>query len=128
MAIIMLHIIRSSPQTLLEFVLINSLPFLIMSIIALRTLICFVLCILPTHARPTNPQPSATIHAGVVVGTTTSLPHSTVVVNKFLGIPFAVPPQRFAPPMPPTPWTTPLQTVKNAPACIQQFDSKSFQI
>lgn len=44
--------------------------------------------------------PTATIDAGVVVGTTTSLPAATASVNKFLGVPFAQsPPERFAPPV-----------------------------
>jgi carboxylesterase type B len=69
-------------------------------------------------------QPTATINAGVVVGTATSVPSSTNTVNKFLGIPFAAPPIRFAPPVPPKPWTEPFQANKNAPSCIQQFPNE----
>ncbi|TDZ14798.1 Carboxylesterase 5A [Colletotrichum orbiculare MAFF 240422] len=46
-------------------------------------------------------SPSAVIDAGTIVGTTTTLPSSTVTVNKFLGIPYAQPPieeKRFLPP------------------------------
>ncbi|KAF9869317.1 hypothetical protein CkaCkLH20_13234 [Colletotrichum karsti] len=49
------------------------------------------------------PSPSVVIDAGAILGTSTSLPSSEVVVNKFLGIPYAQPPvgeDRFLPPKP----------------------------
>lgn len=65
--------------------------------------------------------PTATIDAGVVIGTTTSLPYATATVNKFLGVPFAKsPPTRFAPPQEPAHFGT-LETKQWSPACIQQF-------
>jgi carboxylesterase type B len=70
---------------------------------------------------PTQNQPSATVKQGIVIGTATSIPSSTVTVNKFLGIPFASPPERFAPPVPPKQWKKPLDVFKNKPACIQEF-------
>lgn len=66
--------------------------------------------------------PTATIDAGVVIGTTTSLPAATASVNKFLGIPFAKsPPTRFAPPESPGTFTQPIIAKEWSPACIQQF-------
>ena len=66
--------------------------------------------------------PTATIDAGVVIGTTTSLPSATATVNKFLGVPFAKsPPTRFAPPVRPAPFSGPIEAKEWSPACIQQF-------
>lgn len=69
--------------------------------------------------------PTATIDAGVVHGTTTSLPAATATVNKYLGIPFAAsPPVRFSPPQKPHSWSTPIDATAFKPACIQQFTCK----
>ncbi|KAK3707256.1 hypothetical protein LTR37_012257 [Vermiconidia calcicola] len=66
--------------------------------------------------------PTATIDAGVVIGTTTSLPAATASVNKFLGVPFAKsPPTRFAPPEAPGSFSEPIIAQEWSPACIQQF-------
>lgn len=67
-------------------------------------------------------SPSATLDSGVVFGTSTSLPTSKVIVNKFLGIPFAAPPVRFSPPENPIPWSKPLHTTAQKPSCVQQFN------
>lgn len=83
-----------------------------------------LLCLLPLAlSSPVKRAgaPSATLDSGVVVGTTTSLPSSTAVVNKFLGIPFAAPPVRFSPAVAPQPWSEPLDTSEYKPACIQEF-------
>lgn len=67
--------------------------------------------------------PTATIEAGVLIGTTTSLPTATASVNKFLGIPFAQsPPTRFAPPESPGTFSAPINATAWSPACIQQFE------
>ena len=72
--------------------------------------------------------PTATIDAGIVHGTTTSLPAATASVNKFLGIPFAKsPPERFAPPEKPEAFSNPINATAFAPACIQQFVSLAFE-
>lgn len=66
--------------------------------------------------------PTATVAAGVLIGTTTRLPLATATVNQFLGIPFAAsPPERFSPPENASPWTQPLNVTAWKPACIQQF-------
>lgn len=76
-----------------------------------------------SEQAPEPASPTVKIDAGLVIGTTTSLPHATAPVNKFLGIPFgATPPKRFSPPAPVIPWSTPLNAVINKPACIQQFN------
>ncbi|EXJ73922.1 uncharacterized protein A1O5_02216 [Cladophialophora psammophila CBS 110553] len=75
-----------------------------------------------SNANPISlAAPTATIDSGVVIGTATSLANS-VVVDKFLGIPFAASPTRFAPPATPTPWPSPFHATKFGPACIQQFN------
>jgi carboxylesterase type B len=84
------------------------------------------LCLLPlVLCKPVERAaiaPSATLDSGVVVGTTTSLPSSKIIVNKFLGIPFAAPPVRFSPPVSPAKWSQPLDTSTYKPACVQQFN------
>ncbi|KAK4555192.1 hypothetical protein LTR86_007488 [Recurvomyces mirabilis] len=75
----------------------------------------------PTCGYPGG-GPTATIDAGVVVGTTTSLPAATASINKFLGVPFAKsPPTRFAPPQSPGTLKSPIKATAWSPACIQQF-------
>lgn len=66
------------------------------------------------------PGPSAVVDAGVIIGTTTTLPSSTVKVNKFLGIPYAQPPvdqRRFLPP-------EPIATFKQSPLNATAWGSK----
>jgi hypothetical protein len=75
------------------------------------------------QAPEASHNPTATIDVGEVIGTTTIIPYSTVTVNKFLGIPFAVsPPERFAPPVPAKKFWKPVVAQAWSPACIQQFD------
>lgn len=67
-------------------------------------------------------EPTVTIDAGVIIGTTTAIPSATATINQFLGVPFAQsPPQRFSPPQPPAPYSSPLIAQQWSPACIQQF-------
>ncbi|KIX01546.1 uncharacterized protein Z518_09272 [Rhinocladiella mackenziei CBS 650.93] len=74
-------------------------------------------------AAPTSSAaPAVTIDSGVVVGVATSPAGSSATVNKYLGIPFAASPTRFAPAVKPTPWKSPLHATKYGPACIQQFN------
>lgn len=59
--------------------------------------------------RSTNPTsttailPTAVIDAGTIIGTTTSFPSASAVVNQFLGIPFVASPTRFSIASAPTP-------------------------
>lgn len=65
---------------------------------------------------------TATLDAGVIHGTSTSLPSAPQpIVNKFLGVPFAAPPKRFSPPEKPQSWPEPIDVTSYKPACIQQF-------
>lgn len=75
-------------------------------------------CAAPTSAS----APTVSIDTGALVGVATSPAGATVTVNKYLGIPFAASPTRFAPPVKATPWSSPYSATKYGPACIQQFD------
>ncbi|KAE8420530.1 Carboxylesterase [Aspergillus pseudocaelatus] len=77
---------------------------------------------LSSSVNKTDSRPTVTIDAGVVAGTTTSIPSSTVTVNQFLGIPFGAPPVRFSPPQPPAPWSSVYDASEYNPDCIQQFN------
>lgn len=75
------------------------------------------------NAAPTSAAaPTVTIDSGPVVGLVTTLSGGSVSVDKFLGIPFAASPTRFAPASRPTSWQAPFDATKYGPACIQQFD------
>ncbi|CAG8952995.1 hypothetical protein HYFRA_00003185 [Hymenoscyphus fraxineus] len=50
------------------------------------------------------------------------VPGGVARVRKFLGVPFAAPPERFAPPAPARPWKGLLKADRSKPACIQQFN------
>ncbi|CAM1507843.1 Fc.00g046910.m01.CDS01 [Cosmosporella sp. VM-42] len=67
------------------------------------------------------PPPTATLDSGPIIGLTTELPNAEISVNKFLGIPYAAPPIRFAKAQKPEPWTTPLNTSDFGPSCRQLF-------
>ena len=75
------------------------------------------------HTAPTSAAgPTVTVDSGLVVGTATSLSGASASVTKYLGIPFAASPTRFAPAARPTSWKTPLDATKYGPACLQQFN------
>lgn len=73
--------------------------------------------------------PTAVVAAGTIVGVRTSLPSSTVAVNKFVGIPYAEPPvgsKRFMPPAPlATFGTEPFNATQSVHSCYQQGGSVS---
>ena len=66
-------------------------------------------------------DPTVTIDSGVVIGITTSLSDASVTVDKFLGIPFAASPTRFAPAATHTAWTSPYYASQFGYACVEQW-------
>ena len=82
-------------------------------------LLSFVALLLSTAS---GAAPTATIDSGLVIGVATSPAGAKATVNKFLGIPFAAPPLRFAPAVKPKPWKKPFNATKYGPACYQQFN------
>ena len=103
-----------------------------------------------SYAQSAASKPTVTLDSGVVVGTSVAIPldssvgliprdnivNSTtrdangtvlqaagpVVVNEYLGIPYASsPPLRFAPPSPAKSWTSPLDATAYKSICIEQF-------
>ena len=74
-------------------------------------------------------SPTATVDAGALIGTTTTLPAATGPVNKFLGVPYAVsPPERFSPPSPVQPFADPYDATETKASCIQQFNCTGFSL
>ncbi|KAJ9603768.1 hypothetical protein H2200_011954 [Cladophialophora chaetospira] len=75
-------------------------------------------------SAPTASQaPTATVEAGAVIGTAISTNGtSATVVNRYLGVPFAASPTRFAPPATPTPWSKPYDATNFSFTCPQQFN------
>lgn len=87
---------------------------------------CLTLAAAAEYVSMGDQLPTATLDVGEVIGTTTTLPSSTSVVNKFLGIPFAAsPPERFSPPVPVGKFQNPYIAQAWGPACIQQFNCGS---
>lgn len=65
--------------------------------------------------------PTVVLRPGRVTGTATVLPSSTVTVNKFLAIPYAVtPPKRFLPPERLVRYDGPVNATQPPPLCMQQ--------
>ncbi|KAK7903774.1 hypothetical protein LTR67_001794 [Exophiala xenobiotica] len=90
--------------------------------LALASVAFFIVGDAAPASGASSAAPTVTIDSGVVVGTTTQLAGATVAVDKYLGIPFAASPTRFALAVKPTPWKSPYQATKYGPACIQQFN------
>lgn len=91
-------------------------------------MLCKLLCLLgavfallPSASQAALGAPSATLEAGVIVGTTSTAIGSTVTVNQFLGVPFAAKPVRIGLPEAPCKWKKPLNMTKKAPSCLQQL-------
>ncbi|KAG6006955.1 hypothetical protein E4U21_006574 [Claviceps maximensis] len=75
----------------------------------------------PTPATPAKPakQPIVYVKSGPVVGVTTYLPGAPGPVNKFLGIPYAEKPVRFALSQLARPWFTPINATSFGKSCYQ---------
>ncbi|KAJ3120796.1 hypothetical protein HK100_012648 [Physocladia obscura] len=91
----------------------------------ITSLFLLVLQALTITAAPTSAAvgPTVVLRPGKVIGTTTVLGSSAtpIVVNKFLGIPFAVtPPKRFLPPEPLYQYSGPVNATAFKGICIQQ--------
>ena len=100
-----------------------------------------------SNAQTAASKPTVTLDSGVVAGTVVSIPRDAsvgliprdtvpthnntagngtgsdpVVVNEYLGIPYAQsPPLRFAPPTQVKPWSSPLDATAYRSICVQQF-------
>lgn len=72
-------------------------------------------------ARAKDSTPTATVDSGMVIGISTELPEAKHAVNKFLGIPYAAPIERFERAKAPIPWSDPVTTDDFGPSCIQYF-------
>ncbi|OHW98385.1 para-nitrobenzyl esterase [Colletotrichum incanum] len=66
-------------------------------------------------------SPTATISSGLIQGASTTLPNASLAVNKFLGVPYAIPTRRFSLPEPPVPWVDMFNATDFGPACLQNF-------
>ena len=93
--------------------------------LAVGKLFVFLSIVTRVLAVPLESGPIVTLSSGVVIGTTakpTNQPSLTASANAYLGVPFAKsPPERFSPPKPASPWSSPLVAQVIKPACIQQF-------
>ena len=66
--------------------------------------------------------PTVTIDSGAVFGVATSLAGATVIVDKYLGVPYGAQPVRFSPAVKPSPWQQPFNATQYGPACLQAFN------
>jgi carboxylesterase type B len=83
-----------------------------------------LLFVLASLAQDDNLSPTVTITGGRLRGTTTRLPESDIVVNQYLGIPYAQPPienLRFAPPESPESWSDTLDATQQPNGCMQYY-------
>jgi hypothetical protein len=72
-------------------------------------------------------KPTVTVVQGSIKGISTAVPGVSSPVHKYLGIPFAAPPERFSPPTVPGPFVpNPYDASTLKPACIQEFNCKLF--
>ncbi|KAG8408586.1 hypothetical protein J3458_019617 [Metarhizium acridum] len=74
---------------------------------------------IPAIPASHNAAPTATLDSGLIFGIATQLPGAPGPVNKFLGIPYAEEPERFALSKPPKRWSSPKNTTAFGPSCYQ---------
>ncbi|KNG49934.1 liver carboxylesterase 1 precursor [Stemphylium lycopersici] len=93
--------------------------------LAVGELFVFLSIVTKVIGAPLESGPTVTLSSGIVIGTNakpTNQPSLTASANAYLGVPFAKsPPERFSPPQPASPWSSPLVAQAIKPACIQQF-------
>src|ERR1700761_4455284 len=80
-----------------------------------------LLALLSSSNGQSNPE--VTINSGIYEGLAVKHSGSDTIVHKYLGIPFASPPVRFAPPKPLSSSTERKKAHKLPPACIQNTAS-----
>ncbi|KIW72384.1 hypothetical protein PV04_00581 [Phialophora macrospora] len=83
--------------------------------------LCAFVLALPQASQSSNGPPTVTIESGVVQGVSIAVPGASHNITKYLGVPFAAKPLRFAPPASPPAWKTPFKATKYGAACIQEF-------
>lgn len=94
--------------------------------VAIASCLSFVVEAAPPLKRAADPT-VVVASLGAVIGTATSVinqPTVTGLVNAYLGVPFASPPERFSPATAHSAWSTPVVAQTSKPACIQQFSGK----
>lgn len=74
-----------------------------------------------TTTSTSLPPPTAALDSGPIFGIATELPSAIGPVNKFLGIPYAAPPVRFARPEKPEPWTEAYNASEFGASCPQNI-------
>ncbi|KJZ73963.1 hypothetical protein HIM_06631 [Hirsutella minnesotensis 3608] len=70
-------------------------------------------------AAAASEAPTVTIDSGPIYGVATNLPNAIGPVNKFLGVPYAAPPERFSLPKRSVPWTSPRNSTAFQASCTQ---------
>jgi carboxylesterase type B len=86
----------------------------------LCTLVLFANC---EDVKSVSTTPIVTLDSGIYEGLSKRLPGATQEIHQYLGIPFAAPPTRFAPPQPPPKSNAVKKAQEFPPACIQAKNS-----
>ncbi|XP_071497270.1 cholinesterase-like [Diadema antillarum] len=86
--------------------------------------IVFALAVVTVLEAVDAQNPRVTVNEGILVGKTVRFSEDTFInktrdVDVFLGVPFADPPERFAPPQPKASWTGQRNATEFSAACVQ---------